>query len=124
MIFFEAGSDRLDQQAQDTLLGFARSVQESGEDGHFEVEASAPGDGTTYDRALALRRANQMKRLLQQHGFGNFDIEVRLQSFFGIVSIRNEPSEARDEYERQANVRFWVREASEFIGPGMYRECW
>jgi hypothetical protein len=122
ILWFEHGSDQLVAESLTDLRDWSRFVREDNEDGHLEVEASADFIGSTFNRDLSVRRTTQLKHLLRENGLGHLQIEVR--------PVLLPPSRAPDpdpeveaEKAQFAHVRLMVREASEFLAGGIYREC-
>ena len=106
-LWFEPNSEQLAEGGRERLLQWI-SAMAAGQHqyvvgGHFEVEASAPGVGNTFDRELSLRRAATLRRLLIENGIDERLIEVRLNDWFGYGRFGGGPDE-----EQQANVRRMV----------------
>ena len=123
-IYFEALTGHLYPQSETTLINMADAVRSARVVGHFEIEADAPGFGPTFDRALAMLRASRVQSLLEQEGFASSEIEIRLQSQFGIAAQRDEPPAAHDRFGHPVAIRFLVRAGSADASAGYRSECW
>jgi hypothetical protein len=121
ILWFQHGTDLLDPESVEVLRHWSRAVRDSKVNGHIELEASADGTGPTFNRDLSLRRTSQLKRLLRENGLGRLEVEARNTSF---STRRPDPDpEVEREKGQYAHVRLMVRYASEFIAPGLHREC-
>ncbi len=122
ILWFEHGSDQLVEESLAHLRSWSRSVREENPDGHLEVEASADFSGTAFNRDLSVRRTTRLKHLLRENGLGHFEVEVRPVLLPPTRRPDADPG-IEEEKAQFAHVRLMVREASDFIAPGFWREC-
>jgi hypothetical protein len=123
LLFFERGSDELEDEYLDLLRGWTRLVRADKIDGHIEVEAGGDGTGSKFDVALSFHRVERLKRVLRENGLAHLPVEVR--PYF-LKPDREPDSDPRSEDEkgRYGFVRMMVRDAPEFHpGSNVVRHC-
>jgi hypothetical protein len=67
-IFFEVGSDKIDEENAERLDGFATYWRGATPPGILQIESGGDGMGTAFDSELSLRRSSTIKAFLVGRG--------------------------------------------------------